>query len=124
MNNFNELKPDELINLLEKTHGNNLHLRPLSPLRNNKPSPKKTSKPSPKKRPKTRSQTKKKIKGNIKKMAKSPNQKPKVNKSKKRNNPLRKGVAYNSLSNMLKNFAVKKRNNPEKFENINDKLKR
>ena len=60
MNNFNELKPDELINLLEKTHGNNLHLRPLSPLRNNKPSPKKTSKPSPKKRPKTRSQTKKK----------------------------------------------------------------
>jgi len=60
MNNFNELKPDELINLLEKTHGNNLHLRPLSPLRNNKPSPKKTSKPSPKKRPKTRRKTKKK----------------------------------------------------------------
>jgi len=44
MNNFNELKPDELINLLEKTHGNNLHLRPLSPLRNNKPSPKKNIK--------------------------------------------------------------------------------
>jgi len=58
----------ELNNLFLKPHGNNLHLRPLSPLRNNKPSPKKTSKPSPKKtskpspkkRPKTRSQTKKK----------------------------------------------------------------
>jgi len=61
---------------------------------------------------------------NSPKFSKSPNQKPKVNKSKKRNNPLRKGVAYNSLSNMLKNFAVKKRNNPEKFENIKDKLKK
>ena len=50
----------ELNNLFLKPHGNNLQLRPLSPLRNNKPSPKKTSKPSPKKRPKTRSQTKKK----------------------------------------------------------------
>ena len=54
-----EFKRD-LNNLFLKPHGNNLHLRPLSPLRNNKPSPKKTSKPSSKKRPKTRSQTKKK----------------------------------------------------------------
>ena len=45
-----EFKRD-LNNLFLKPHGNNLHLRPLSPLRNNKP--------SPKKRPKTRSQTKK-----------------------------------------------------------------
>ena len=42
----------ELNNLFLKPHGNNLQLRPLSPLRNN-------NKPSPKKRPKTRSQTKK-----------------------------------------------------------------
>jgi hypothetical protein len=46
-----EFKRD-LNNLFLKSHGNNLHLRPLSPLRNNK-------KPSPKKRPKTRSQKKK-----------------------------------------------------------------
>ena len=45
-------------------------------------------------------------------------------KSKARMNPLRRGVIYNSLSNMLKNFANKKRNTPEVFENINDKLKR
>ena len=45
-------------------------------------------------------------------------------KSKARMNPLRKGVMYNSLSNMLKNFANKKRNTPELFQNINDKLKR
>ena len=45
-------------------------------------------------------------------------------KSKARKNPLRRGVVYNSLSNMLKNFANKKRNTPEVFENINDKLKR
>jgi len=62
---------------------------------------------------------------NSPKFSKSPNQKTKVNKSKKRNNPLRKGVAYKSLSNMLKNFAVKKRNNPEKFQNNNNnKLKK
>mgnify|MGYP003988204839 CR=1 FL=1 len=45
-------------------------------------------------------------------------------KSKAKMNPLRKGVVYNSLSNMLKNFANKKRNTPELFLNINDKLKR
>ena len=45
-------------------------------------------------------------------------------KSKAKMNPLRKGVVYNSLSNMLKNFAIKKRNTPELFLNINDKLKR
>jgi hypothetical protein len=45
-------------------------------------------------------------------------------KSKSKMNPLRKGVVYNSLSNMLKNFAKKKRNTPELFLNINDKLKR
>ena len=45
-------------------------------------------------------------------------------KSKARMNPLRKGVVYTSLSNMLKNFANKKRNTPEVFQNINDKLKR
>ena len=53
----------------------------------------------------------------------SPKPKQKT-KSKARKNPLRRGVVYNSLSNMLKNFANKKRNNPEVFENINDKLKR
>ena len=53
----------------------------------------------------------------------SPKPKSKT-KSKARKNPLRRGVVYNSLSNMLKNFANKKRNNPEVFENINDKLKR
>ena len=51
--------------------------------------------------------------------------KPKTkSKSKSKMNPLRKGVMYNSLSNMLKNFANKKRNTPEVFQNINDKLKR
>ena len=45
-------------------------------------------------------------------------------KSKAKMNPLRKGVVYNSFSNMLKNFANKKRNTPELFLNINDKLKR
>ena len=51
--------------------------------------------------------------------------KPKTkSKSKSKMNPLRKGVMYNSLSNMLKNFANKKRNTPELFLNINDKLKR
>ena len=56
----------------------------------------------------------------------SPNSpKPKSkSKSKARKNPLRRGVIYNSLSNMLKNFANKKRNTPEVFQNINDKLKR
>jgi len=53
----------------------------------------------------------------------SPKQKSK-SKSKSKMNPLRKGVMYNSLSNMLKNFANKKRNTPEVFLNINDKLKR
>ena len=53
----------------------------------------------------------------------SPKQKSK-SKSKAKMNPLRKGVMYNSLSNMLKNFAIKKRNTPEVFLNINDKLKR
>jgi hypothetical protein len=53
----------------------------------------------------------------------SPKPKPK-SKSKARLNPLRQGVSFNSLSNMLKNFAIKKRNNPELFQNINDKLKR
>lgn len=61
-------------------------------------------------------------------MSKSPkpnSPKPKSKpKSKARTNPLRQGVSFNSLSNMLKNFAVKKRNNPELFQNINDKLKR
>ena len=51
--------------------------------------------------------------------------KPKSKKtSKAKMNPLRRGVIYNSLSNMLKNFANKKRNTPEVFQNINDKLKR
>jgi len=53
----------------------------------------------------------------------SPKSKSK-SKSKSKMNPLRKGVMYNSLSNMLKNFANKKRNTPEVFLNINDKLKR
>jgi hypothetical protein len=53
----------------------------------------------------------------------SPKPKPK-SKSKVRLNPLRQGVSFNSLSNMLKNFAIKKRNTPELFQNINDKLKR
>ena len=59
-------------------------------------------------------------------MSKSPkpnSPKPK-SKSKARLNPLRQGVSFNSLSNMLKNFAIKKRNTPELFQNINDKLKR
>ena len=51
--------------------------------------------------------------------------KPKYkSKSKATKNPLRKGDVYNSLSNMLKNFTNKKRNTPELFLNINDKLKR
>ena len=53
----------------------------------------------------------------------SPKPKPK-SKSKARKNPLRRGVVYTSLSNMLKNFANKTRNTPEVFENIKDKLKR
>ena len=53
----------------------------------------------------------------------SPKSKSK-SKSKSKMNPLRRGVVYNSLSNMLKNFAIKKRNTPEVFLNINDKLKR
>jgi hypothetical protein len=53
----------------------------------------------------------------------SPKPKPK-SKSNARLNPLRQGVSFNSLSNMLKNFAIKKRNTPELFQNINDKLKR
>jgi hypothetical protein len=53
----------------------------------------------------------------------SPKPKSKT-KSKAKMNPLRRGVVYNSLSNMLKNFANKKRNTPEVFQNINDKLKR
>ena len=57
------------------------------------------------------------------KFPKSPKSKSK-SKSKSKMNPLRKGVMYNSLSNMLKNFANKKRNTPEVFQNINDKLKR
>ena len=62
-------------------------------------------------------------------MSKSPKpNSPKPNspksKSKARKNPLRQGVSFNSLSNMLKNFAIKKRNTPELFQNINDKLKR
>ena len=59
-------------------------------------------------------------------MSKSPkpnSPKPR-SKSKARLNPLRQGVSFNSLSNMLKNFAIKKRNTPELFQNINDKLKR
>jgi len=54
----------------------------------------------------------------------SPKPKSPKPKSKARTNPLRQGVSYNSLSNMLKNFAVKKRNNPELFQNINYKLKK
>ena len=54
----------------------------------------------------------------------SPKPKSPKPKSKARLNPLRQGVSYNSLSNMLKNFAVKRRNTPELFQNINDKLKR
>lgn len=57
-------------------------------------------------------------------MSKSPKPNSPKPKSKARTNPLRQGVSFNSLSNMLKNFAVKKRNNPELFQNINDKLKR
>jgi len=54
----------------------------------------------------------------------SPKPKSPKPKSKARLNPLRQGVSFNSLSNMLKNFAIKKRNTPEVFQNINDKLKR
>ena len=55
----------------------------------------------------------------------SPNsQKPKTPKSKSaRKNPLRQGVQYNSMSNMLKNFAVKKRDERNTFMNINDRVK-
>ena len=55
---------------------------------------------------------------------KYPNSPKPKSKSKARMNPLRRGVVYTSLSNMLKNFANKKRNTPEVFLNINDKLKR
>lgn len=54
----------------------------------------------------------------------SPKPKSPKPKSKARLNPLRQGVSFNSLSNMLKNFAIKRRNTPELFQNINDKLKR
>lgn len=57
------------------------------------------------------------------KFPESPKPKQKT-KSKARENPLRQGVSFVSFSNMLKNFAVKKRDTPEVFENINDKLKR
>ena len=57
------------------------------------------------------------------KFPESPKPKSKT-KSKARKNPLRQGVSFVSLSNMLKNFAVEKRDTPEVFENINDKLKR
>jgi len=53
----------------------------------------------------------------------SPKPKSKT-KSKAKMNPLRRGVVYNRLSNMLKNFAKKKRNTPEAVQNINDQLKR
>lgn len=53
---------------------------------------------------------------------KSPKQQTKKKTSRK--NPLRQGVSFNSMSNMLKAFAIKKRNMPEIFQNINDKLKR
>ena len=53
----------------------------------------------------------------------SPKSKSK-SKSKARMNPLRRGVVVTILSYMLKNFAIKKRNTPEVFLNINDKLKR
>jgi len=54
----------------------------------------------------------------------SPNSpKPKTPKSKSaRKNPLRQGVQYNSMSNMLKNFAVKKRDEKNTFMNINDRI--
>lgn len=55
---------------------------------------------------------------------KFPNSPKSKSKSKARKNPLRQGVSFNSLSNLLKNFANKKRNTPEVFQNINDKLKR
>ena len=55
---------------------------------------------------------------------KFPNSPKPKSKSKAKMNPLRRGVVYTSLSNMLKNFANKKRNTPEVFQNINDKLKR
>jgi hypothetical protein len=49
--------------------------------------------------------------------------KPKTPKSKSaRKNPLRQGVQYNSMSNMLKNFAVKKRDERNTFMNINDRI--
>ena len=69
------------------------------------------------------SQSKKLQKETNNKFPNSPKPKSK-SKSKARMNPLRKGVVYTSLSNMLKNFANKKRNTPEVFLNINDKLKR
>tara|TARA_B000000477_G_scaffold34784_1_gene29641 strand:+ start:881 stop:1111 length:231 start_codon:yes stop_codon:yes gene_type:complete len=45
-------------------------------------------------------------------------------KSKARKNPLRQGVVYNSLSDLLKNFAIKKRNTPELFKNNKNKVKK
>ena len=39
-----------------------------------------------------------------------------------RKNPLRQGVQYNSMSNMLKNFAIKKRDEKNTFMNINDRI--
>ena len=45
-------------------------------------------------------------------------------KSKARKNPLRQGVVYNSLSDLHKNFAIKKRNTPELFKNNKNKVKK
>ena len=53
----------------------------------------------------------------------SPKPKSKT-KSNAKKNPLRQGVVYNSLSNMLKNFAIKKRNTPELFKNTRNKVKK
>ena len=53
----------------------------------------------------------------------SPKPKSKT-KSKARKNPLRQGVVYNSLSDLLKNFAVKKRNTPELFKNTKNRVKK
>ena len=55
---------------------------------------------------------------------KFPNSPKPKSKSKARKNPLRQGVVYNSLSNLLKNFAVKKRNTPELFKNNKNKVKK
>ena len=53
----------------------------------------------------------------------SPKPKSKT-KSKARKNPLRQGVVYYSLSDLLKNFAVKKRNTPELFKNTKNRVKK